>query len=94
MYQNVRELDFVFRPQVDFVTDSKGSDIVDFVGRFESIAADIAYVESRIRRSLNLVHENWTCPASGFKGAYTSDSMIDMVGSIYEQDILHFGYSY
>jgi len=94
VYQDLSKIDLVFRPQLSFIADSDGREIIQFLGRVESLATDIEFVESRLRRSLHIDHENRTGTGESYRGAYTSNSMIDIVGDVYAQDILHFAYSY
>jgi len=84
--------DFVFQPQHIFVLDSRGEQIVDFVGRFESLSADINYVESCLECSLDVAHCNRAGEVGAYRDAYTSKSMIEVVQRIYQQDIQQFNY--
>lgn len=42
------DLDLHFDPQVDYVTDTEGELIVDYVGRFENLSHDLAEICRRI----------------------------------------------
>lgn len=77
--------------------------VVDFVGRFESFAADYAAVCRRLDIPLDgLAHENASgradhSPSDGGIGAYRefyTDALAEAVGRLYRKDVQIFGYRY
>jgi hypothetical protein len=92
--RDIKQLDAIFQPQYQFVTDDNGKIIVDFVGNFESINADIAVVEKRLGKAIALPHVNVTDKTSGYVSAYKNQEMIDLVAKIYQEDIRMFEYEF
>ena len=87
-------LDLVFQPQYQFIMDSAGNEIVDFVGRFETLSADISRVESKLGFPIDLAHHNRTGGAESYREAYKNADMIRIVKDIYRTDISSFGYEF
>ncbi|MEL0654876.1 sulfotransferase family 2 domain-containing protein [Pseudoalteromonas issachenkonii] len=90
-------------PQAEFVCDQQGKPLVDFIGRFESIADDFSYISERITgQALALPHKNKT--VSRFKRLlpsrprhytdYYCDKTEQFVAQYYAQDIEMFDYSF
>ena len=86
------EADEHFRSQADFVTNSRGSVAVDFVGRFEKLDEDFSTVARRIGLGTRdpLPHLQ-AAPARGFAGFYTEETAA-MVHERYRRDAELFGY--
>ncbi len=80
------------RPQVDFVTDFRGRQIVSFIGRFENIAEDFAKICDTIGVGCDLPRRN-VSERSDYTEYFTGE-LRDTVGEIYADDIAMFGYSY
>ena len=79
------------RSQAAFVCD--GSDvIVDFVGRFETLADDFATVCRRLGVSAALPHVNKT-QHRGYREHY-NDALVDIVAEHWQRDIELFGYQF
>jgi hypothetical protein len=97
-------------PQIDFVTDERGEINVDFIGRFETLAADFATVADKLGLgSVELGHHNRS--ARGGMGRklfarrsrarvsrrlkdYYDPKLRDRVGEFYAEDIARFGYEF
>ncbi|MBX7198211.1 MAG: sulfotransferase family protein [Rhodospirillaceae bacterium] len=78
--------------QKRFVVDRDGAPLMDFVGRFETLAADFATVCARINvRGAALEHINRT-EHKPWQQSYTR-RMFDIVREIHATDIAYFGYS-
>jgi hypothetical protein len=78
--------------QRQFLVDADGNSLVDFVGRFETLATDFAHVCTRIGLSgVTLDHVNRTDHAPWTK-SYTRP-MFEIVRSIYRRDIEAFAYA-
>jgi hypothetical protein len=82
-----------WQEQADFVLDENGDMLVDFVGRFETLAADAARIFERVGSpGAALPHEN--------KGihepyqAYYDDARRERVAEMYQRDIRLFGYTF
>ncbi|HEV8014439.1 MAG TPA: sulfotransferase family 2 domain-containing protein [Stellaceae bacterium] len=83
----------VFRNQIDYLVDEKGTVIVDFIGRFECLQRDFTEVSTRIgiaRTDLPRVnmsqHAHYT--------EYYSPALAERVGRLYARDIATFGYRF
>lgn len=93
--QDAEKLDFVFQPQGRFVTDENGEIIVDFLGKLERLSEDIKHVEKKINRPLAIPELNRTGKVDGdVRSLYVSNEMIDVVSSVYANDIDLFNYSF
>ena len=92
--QNIFKVDFVFQPQSKFVLGKDGQSMVDYIGKVENLDADIKYVESVLGKSVNVGRENITSEKSDYRGAYVSDDMVELVRSLYREDIDKFGYTF
>ena len=81
-----------FRPQDYYLADSQGKVMVDFVGRFESLAADFGEVARRLGRDgvLPLSNRSEHAPYS----TYYKDDMRKIVGRVYARDAELFGYRF
>lgn len=85
-----------FIPQSHYVTELNGRIMVDFVGRYERIDDDFDFIRKTlgIRRSLPILNMGPDAVSSTFRAAYRGSQAIDMVASIYKQDMRLFGYSF
>lgn len=87
------EADGHFRSQVQFLSDQRGNVLADFVGRFENLSSDFAYVRRRLKANgLQLPHLNRTNQKT-YRSYYT-DSLCAKVLERYEDDISTFGYEF
>jgi hypothetical protein len=93
--QNIEELDFVFRPQTMFVCDCTGQVMVDFIGRVEAMGETVSVLTAKLGKKIVINTENSTGnPKKSYRGEYVSAEMVDVVRSIYRQDIDLFGYGF
>ena len=82
-----------YLPQFDWISDTKGNLIVDFVGRFESINEDFGKICERIGRpGLKLPHEN--ASSRGEYRSYYKNGDAQIVADWYKKDIEQFGYTF
>jgi chondroitin 4-sulfotransferase 11 len=81
-----------FRPQFSFLSDDTGRVMMDFVGHFETIDADFAYISARLGIALPLRHLNRSAHPP-YHSAYTP-AMRDAVSRVYARDIELFGYRF
>lgn len=91
--QNLKKIDFVFRPQAIFICDENDNVMLDFVGHLESLERDIKYVEKALGRSLPVKKLNSVGASKSYMEAY-DDEMAQVVGSLYAMDIAKFNYSF
>ena len=87
-----------FIPQHEFVCLPYGGEIaVDFVGHFESLAADFERVKKRlgVGHDVALPRENATPgkPVSDYRSFYNSETK-EIVSEVYRKDIELFGYTF
>ena len=86
-------------PEVDdhFFTQSRnylfeGVQFIDFIGKFENLKEDWAYVAKKIDENPNLPRYNTTKHAH--YSTYYNDKSIEIVGNLYKEEIKHFGYEF
>lgn len=88
----IRKRDHVqWKPQWMFVFDEDGTQLVDYVGRFERFASDAAQVFSRLGFPAQLPHENASLRLP--LATYYDVESVGMLADIYRRDIDIFGYS-
>lgn len=81
-----------FKPQYEFVCDSRGRIIVDYIGYFETLADDYRHVARRIGVGTSLAHLNDSGKVD-YRTQYTP-AMKDIVGRLCARDVELFGYSF
>ena len=92
--RDINELDYIFQPQVRFLTDSNGEIIVDYVEKLENLANGIAEVEKNLNKKINVGRANSTSSADDYRSYYANQDLIDLIYKIYESDIQTFGYEF
>lgn len=81
------------RPQLFWLCDEDGRELVDFVGRYERLSTDFAYVARQLGRpDLKLSRMN-TSTREPYQ-AYYSDWQRDMVGEWYADEVARYGYQF
>ncbi len=84
---------WIYRNQVDYLTDSSGALLVDFVGRFENLSADFGFVAARLGLASGAVpHMNRS--NHRLYPEYYSGELRDIVAQRYARDIAAFGYEF
>ena len=78
------------KPQVDWITDTDGNIMVDFVGKFETLNQDFKHVCQQLNITLSLVNIN-ASPGKHYKDAYDEGSK-QFVENHYKKDIEMFKY--
>lgn len=80
-------------PQTRFLFSEQGKQLVSFIGRFETLGADLAYIGARIGISFDaLRHLNATRHAD-YRDYYNPRTK-ELVGALFAADIAHFGYAF
>lgn len=83
----------IVRPQLEYLIGEDGEMLVDFVGRYERLAADFAVVAERIdRRNVALPWKNRSSH-SDYRGYYT-DELAALVAARARPDLEAFGYRF
>ncbi|HTW82732.1 MAG TPA: sulfotransferase family 2 domain-containing protein [Candidatus Sulfotelmatobacter sp.] len=75
-----------------FITDKRGELIVDFVGRVETVDADMAEIGRRIGREIALPHLN-RLPRANYREYYTPHTR-ELVAREFAREIEMFGYEF
>lgn len=81
-----------FRPQTDFICDTDGKVLMDFIGRYEWLDADFAAVAKRLGRDVTLPVTNVSRRA-GYGDYYTPETR-ELVGRLYRSDVAAFDYGF
>jgi hypothetical protein len=103
----VNERQWFLRPQLDYVTESKGAVIVDFVARMETLGRDFSLIsqalgiESGVLQKVNasgrpktrLFNNPFIKSHDNWRKYYSAD-LVKIVGTLYECDIDNFGYAF
>lgn len=86
-----------FIPMHKFLLPQPGKRLqMDFIGLYENLAEDFAFVRQKLRIDTPLAHRNRTgtlVSNKDYREIYTG-KMIDIVGSFYAKDIQTFGYDF
>lgn len=87
-------MDISAERQSDYVTDQHGNSIIDFVGRYERLEEDYAYILRRIGlRVTPLPQRRAATDRRDYRHYYTDDTA-QQVAAHYRDDIERFGYSF
>lgn len=83
----------VCRPQLDYLIDLTGDQIVDFVGRYENLPTDYSQACAQMEiRSAPLPHKRKS-ERHDFR-QYYDDVTAELIGKCYQCDVVKFGYSF
>jgi len=84
---------WIYRNQIDYLTDTSGRLLVDYVGRFESLEQDFDFITKRaLGHSVSLPHVNRS--QHRHYSEYYSPALVDKVAQRFERDIESFGYAF
>jgi len=78
--------------QYPYVTDAQGNQIVDFVGHYETLAADFAKVCAKLKLQAELPHAN-VSEHRDYRTYYTPETR-EFVAKKFQRDIEMFGYDF
>lgn len=78
--------------QKNFITDTEGNLLIDFVGRFENLQEDFNKVCNRLKIDAQLPHENKS-KHKDYRTHY-NDKTREMISNAFNEDIELFGYSF
>lgn len=81
-----------FRPQVDFICDRRQRPIIDYLGYFETLSDDFAYITRKMNLAAELFHFN-ASKRESYRDVYISEA-IEKVNQLYRSDIELFGYDF
>jgi chondroitin 4-sulfotransferase 11 len=82
----------MFMPQSDWITDTSGEILVDFVGRFENFEQDFHRVCDRLKCKAELPHKKKS-ERGDYQSYYDRESR-DIIGDWFRKDIDRFGYKF
>jgi chondroitin 4-sulfotransferase 11 len=84
---------WIYRNQLDYLVDESGRQLVDFIGRFESLQWDLNVIGRRtFGRPIPLAHVNKS--AHRHYSEYFTPVLAKKVASRFERDIDAFGYAF
>ena len=81
-----------FRPQTDFICDSRGRPLLDHLGYFETLREDFRHITCILGLKTQLVHVN-ASKRFDYRSVYTEDA-IEKVRKLYYRDIIDLGYDF
>lgn len=82
----------MFMPQLDWISDSDGRFLVNFVGRFENLEHDFQAVCQHLGANIKLAHLNQTEHAP-YRDYFSAES-IALIRAWFRKDIEYFGYTF
>jgi hypothetical protein len=83
-----------FRPQHEYICGGRGRVLVDFVGFYENLEEDFAYIRGRLGISGRLESSNKTKSRRRDYRSYYSDETARTVGEVYAEEIRILGYEF
>ncbi len=79
------------RLQKDFFYDKSGKCLMDFIGKFETIESDMAYIFNKFAMPARLQHLNKSRNTKDYLHLYSARSL-KIVEEAFKEDIIAFGY--
>ena len=80
--------------QLDWLVDPHGNELVDFIGRFESLEADWAQIAERLRLPAELPHANANPEQRPHYSEFYTPRSRDVIAGKFAVDIEYFGYAF
>lgn len=85
--------DVIFQLQTPFVCNRAGEIMVDHLGRLEDLGPTLEFVRERSGIAIDPGWSNRSGSAVDYRSFYTPE-LVDLVGSIYGEDVARFDYSF
>ena len=83
----------MFMPQIEWITDEAGKELVNFVGKFESLQEDFTEICNKLGKpEIQLPHLKKSTHKS-YKDYYTNESYA-IISDWFSEDIVRFDYEY
>ncbi|MEM6965923.1 MAG: sulfotransferase family 2 domain-containing protein [Bacteroidota bacterium] len=82
----------MFMPQLYWISDMNGSIIVDYIGRYENLQEDIAYIKDKLNISKPLPHLRKS--KREHYSTYYDNATKNIVGDFFKKDIEYFKYEF
>lgn len=93
--KNLSKCDFIFQPQYSFVCDKNMKVMVDHLGYVERLAETTCFLEACLGLTIDVKMVNSTASRdANYRDFYTNNEMIEVVRSVYKNDIDLFGYEF
>jgi hypothetical protein len=93
IYQNINDIDYVFRPQLPFISTPDGNIIVSHVGKIEDIKTVNKFISDTLCKEVKIGYQNRTGKSVRYHEWYNSD-LVDLISKIYKKDIETFRYTF
>lgn len=91
--KKLSSLDYIFRPQSNFIYDQNDILIIDYLGRLENLDSDIREINKLTKKSISVPRLNFTAAENNYRDYYNTN-MLDLVAQIYKRDVQLFNYEY
>lgn len=88
-----RKPEYYLASQLSRITDKQGNIMVDFIGRNEYFARDIAIIQEKLNRPL-APPQYVNVSSHKHYSAYYTPTLIKLVEEVYKEDIEYFNYKY
>jgi hypothetical protein len=92
-YADLTKEDVVFAPQYWYVIDKKGDIAINFIGKIETLADDIALLEQRLNITIEIQQLNKSSRVKNYRDYYNEQTQ-QIVADIYKKDIELFNYRF
>ena len=79
--------------QLDYISDSKGNVLVNYVGKFENLSDSLEYICDKISLNIPLRKDKVGPVRNPYKDFYSTQDK-DLVTQLYKRDIEHFNYEF
>jgi hypothetical protein len=93
VYQDLKSLDLIFRPQIDFIKSKKGEIAVNHVGVLEEPDTYTSWLQATLGYPVKIQHLNKSVVEHSYRKAYNNE-LIDTVSQIYAEDVSMFNYDF
>jgi chondroitin 4-sulfotransferase 11 len=81
------------RQQLEWLTDTDGTMLIDYVGRYETLSTDYDKICGHIGIDTKLPHLNTQSPDSDYRKHYTSET-VEFVSKQFREDIQQWNYEF